>query len=358
MNRILIAVILSLGLSPIAQSIAAQDETWRIRQSVGDVSVTTGDDLRVAATPRLPLGEGSVVVTGENARVVLDRGQEQIVLESLSRVILVRATSGSTTVQQSAGTARYSIGRQSAPHFQVDTPSLSAVVKGTTFNVIVNATRSNVAVIEGAVEVATHSGNAVTLVKPGMSATVSAAATREISLIERNGAQRLVTTIEGGWNSGNALLRTGSGTAPEAAHTNLTGLRENTIGIQVASTHDHEALRLNGNDTTTTGLDTSNASDRVGGLRRATTDELFGPTAKDYRPRLRGMANIAQDAANAVAGKVDATMRTISRNKPLKITATVPWSEMYMGLFGIMGILVMSHIRTLRMRTKKLEGRS
>jgi hypothetical protein len=29
---------------------------------------------------------------------------------------------------------------------------------------------------------------------------------------------------------------------------------------------------------------------------------------------------------------------------------------MYMGLFALMGLLVMSHIRTLRIRTRKLEA--
>jgi len=354
MNRILIAAILFFGLSPMAPAVAAQDDTWRIRQSAGDVNVTTGADLRVAAEPRLALSEGSVIVTGANARAVLGRGQEQIVLQGSSRVVLVRASNGSTSVQQSAGTAQYSIRKQAAPHFQVDTPSLSAVVKGTIFSVTVNAARSDVSVTEGAVEVATHSGNAVTLVRPGMSASVSAAATREIALRERNGTNRLVTGNEGGWNSGNALLRTGTSAAPAATRTNLSGLRDNTIGIEVASTHDHEALRLNGEDTGV--IETTTAAGSAGRLRQAASDDLFGPGASSKRPRLRGMGNFAQDAANAVAGKVDTTMRTISRKKPLKITATVPWSEMYMGLFALMGLLVMSHIRTLRIRTRKLEA--
>jgi hypothetical protein len=70
------------------------------------------------------------------------------------------------------------------------------------------------------------------------------------------------------------------------------------------------------------------------------------------------LGNIAQDAANAATSKANAGRPNISRNKPLKVTATVPWTEMYMGLFALMGLLVLNHIRKLRIRTKKLEGRS
>ncbi len=356
MNRFLIAALLIL--SPIAPGVAGEDDVWRVRHATGDVSVTTGDDLRMAATPRLALGEGARVTTGANASTVIYRGQEQIALQPQSQLVLTRTSPGETKVLQAAGTALYTIGKKAAPHFQVDTPTLAAVVKGTSFSVAVTRTRSDVSVTEGAVQVATLAGNAVTLIRSGMSATVSAAATSAISLVERNGAQRLVTVNESGWSNSATLLRTGTSASPAATRTNLSGLRDNTIGIEVASTTDHEALRLNGVNTTGNGVATPDASGNGTGLRQAATEDLFGPSAATNRPRLRGMGTLAEDAASAVAGKVDATMRTISRNKPLKVTATMPWTEMYMGLFALMGLLVMSHIRTLHLRTRKLESRS
>jgi hypothetical protein len=356
MKRILIAALLIL--SPIAPGFAGQDDVWRIRQSAGDVSVTTGDDLRVAATPRLALDEGTRVATGANARAVLYRGQEQITLQPLSQLVLTRTSPSETKVLQATGTALYTIGKKAAPHFQVDTPTLAAVVKGTSFSVAVNRTHSDVSVTEGAVQVATLAGSAVTLIRSGMSATVSAAAASEINLFARNGAQRVVTANEGGWSNTGALLRTGTNPSPAATHTNLSGLRNNTIGIEVASSTDHEAMRLNGGNTMGNGVASPDNAGNTGSLRQAATDDLFGASTPTTRPRLRGMGTLAEDAASAVAGKVDATMRTISRNKPLKVTATVPWTEMYMGLFALMGVLVMSHIRTLHLRTRKLEGRS
>jgi FecR protein len=55
------------------------------------------------------------------------------------------------------------------PHFIVDTPMLAAVVKGTTFTVVVDKDRSAVQVIEGAVEVAALDGGMSQLVAGGRS---------------------------------------------------------------------------------------------------------------------------------------------------------------------------------------------
>jgi hypothetical protein len=358
MYRPLIVIALMLGLGFASSAQAEANKAWRIVQSAGDVRVTNGDDEGKAIDPRMELPEGAIVTTGANGRAVISRGQEQVIIQPLTRLVLTQATPGATTILQSAGSALYRIGKKKTPHFQVDTPYLAAIVKGTAFKVTVDRTRSDVSVTEGAVQVATLAGSAVTLIRSGMSATVSAAATSEIGLVGRNGTQRTVTANEGGWGNGAALLRTGTRATPEATGTNLAQLRGNTIGIQFTSTHDHEALRLNGASTTENGPNAPTAAGQVVGLRQATADELFGPASKSNHPRLRGMGKIAQDAANAVTGKVDATMRTISRKKPLKVTATVPWTEMYMGLFALMGLLVLNHIRKLRIRTKKLEGRS
>lgn len=358
MYRFLLVTALMLGLGFAASAQAGADEAWRVVQSAGDVRVTTAADATMIVDPRTELPEGAIVTTDKNGRVVIRRGEEQVILQPLTRLVLTRATPGATNILQSAGSALYRIGKKKTPHFQVDTPYLAAVVKGTAFKVTVDRTRSYVSVTEGAVQVATLAGSAVTLIKSGMNAAVSAAATSEISLLERNGTQRTVTENEGGWGNSAALRRTGTSATPETTGTNLAQLRDNTVGIQFTSTHDHEALRLNGASTTENGPNAPTAAGQVVGLRQATADELFGPASKSNHPRLRGMGKIAQDAANAVTGKVDATMRTISRKKPLKVTATVPWTEMYMGLFALMGLLVLNHIRTLRIRTKKLEGRS
>jgi hypothetical protein len=151
------------------------------------------------------------VTAGRNGRAVIRRGEEQVILQPLTRLVLTRATPGATNILQSAGSALYRIGKKKTPHFQVDTPYLAALVKGTAFTVTVNRTRADVMVTEGAVEVSSREGSAVSLVKTGMTASVSRAETRAIDLQERSGTHRLVTTNEGGWSGTGTSAGTSEG---------------------------------------------------------------------------------------------------------------------------------------------------
>lgn len=366
MVRFLLVTALMLGLGFATSAQAGTDEAWRIVQSAGDVRVSTEADATMDVDPRTELPEGAIVTTGQNGRAVIRRGQEQVILQPSTRLVLTRATPGATNILQSAGSALYRIGKKKTPHFQVDTPYLAALVKGTAFTVTVNLTRADVMVTEGAVEVSSREGSAVSLVKPGMMASVSRAEVRAIDLQERSGTHRLVTTNEGGWSgTGNSAatpegpqLRTGtsSDTGPQGLRTNLSGLRDGTVGVELASATDHEALRLSASDTT--GNASAASAEFPGGLtlRQSTMDDLAAPSATGKPAQGQGAGAIAEDAANAIAGKVDATVRSMARHKPLKVTATVPWTEMSFGLLGLIALMVTSHIRTLRARTKKLEA--
>lgn len=362
MYRFLLVTALMLGLGFATSAQAGTDEAWRIVQSAGDVRVSTEADAAMVVDPRTELPEGAIVTTGKNGRAVIRRGQEQVILQPLTRLVLTRATPGATNILQSAGTALYRIGKKKTPHFQVDTPYLAALVKGTAFTVTVNRTRADVMVTEGAVEVSSREGSAVSLLKTGMTASVSRAETRAIDLQERSGTHRLVTTNEGGWNGTGSTegtqLRSGTSgdTGSEGLRKNLTGLRSGTIGVEIASATDHEALRLSASDTT--GNASAASAEFPGGvtLRQSTMDDLAAPSATGKPVQGQGAGAIAEDAANAIAGKVDATVRSMARHKPLKVTATMPWTEMSFGLLGLIALMVTSHIRTLRARTRKLEA--
>ncbi|MEK7722402.1 MAG: FecR domain-containing protein, partial [Elusimicrobiota bacterium] len=98
---------------------------------------------------------------------------ETIAVGPNSRVMLpALPVNGNTQVLQTVGTALYQIGKQKAPHFQVDTPYLAAVVKGTTFTVSVSEGVASVDVSEGLVEVATPDGAHSAYVRPGFTGYV------------------------------------------------------------------------------------------------------------------------------------------------------------------------------------------
>ena len=366
MVRFLLVTALMLGLGFATSAQAGTDEAWRIVQSAGDVRVSTEADATMDVDPRTELPEGAIVTTGKNGRAVIRRGQEQVILQPLTRLVLTRATPGATNILQSAGTALYRIGKKKTPHFQVDTPYLAALVKGTAFTVTVNRTRADVMVTEGAVEVSSRKGSAVSLLKTGMTASVSRAETRAIDLQERSGTHRLVTTNEGGWSgtgtsagtSEGPKLRSGtsSDTGPQGLRTNLSGLRDGTVGVELASATDHEALRLSASDTS--GNASAASAEFPGGLtlRQSTLDDVAATPGSGKPLQGNKFGAAVDDAASAISGKVDSAVKSMAHRKPLKITASVPWNAMAMCLLILIAMMVVSHIRSLRARTRKLEA--
>ena len=108
---------------------------------------------------------------------------------------------GKTRIEQSSGTASYTVGKQRSPHFSVETPWLAATVRGTSFLVSVDENTAQVNVREGLVEVAATLGEAVTLVNAGATALVTAMAPSRIALTDQRGFRRVVERSETSWRT-------------------------------------------------------------------------------------------------------------------------------------------------------------
>jgi hypothetical protein len=76
-------------------------------------------------------------------------------------------------VIQNLGTLLFKVQHTGIPHFAVDTPMLAAVVKGTTFTVVVDQNRSAVQVIQGAVQVTAITGGMREIVEGGRTVFVN-----------------------------------------------------------------------------------------------------------------------------------------------------------------------------------------
>ena len=200
MRKLFVAAALIVQTFAVASTAETAAPSWLIVQKAGEVSVSTGGFFPVALKPEAVLPDGAVVTTGATGRAILRRGAEQIALDPKSRIVLAAGSSNSTYVRQDAGSAFFSIGKRRAPHFEVDTPFLAAIVKGTAFRVNVNGAGAAVHVSEGAVEVATVYRSAVTLVRPGASALVRATGKAEIQLLKEGVPTRTVAADEGGWD--------------------------------------------------------------------------------------------------------------------------------------------------------------
>ena len=155
-------------------TVLAESGAWRIVESSGAVRTTqpmTGVQLISTGNS---LGAGAVLTTGMDGRVVLSRGEQQIIVGPNSRMSLPAVEEkGMTRIFQDLGTLLFKVDKREKQHFRVETPMIAAVVKGTTFTVTADVTGHAVHVAEGAVEVSSLNGRATELVTSGLTARVS-----------------------------------------------------------------------------------------------------------------------------------------------------------------------------------------
>src|ERR1043166_168958 len=137
----------------------AADGEWTVRKSSGEVW-TGGSGLQVVSlshsqTQETVLKPGDTVTTGRNGRVLLVRGQETILIAPNSVVgVPAEPKDGlATTITQQAGSILLEVEKQNVPHFEVETPYLAAVVKGTQFRVTITTNGTRVDVQRGKVGV-------------------------------------------------------------------------------------------------------------------------------------------------------------------------------------------------------------
>lgn len=143
------AAVFCLSIFPAA----AQDNTWTVAKSSGEAWIGSGAHS-ASLTQKTELRPGDSVRTGRNGRVLLVRGQETILVSPNSAISLPEAgRSGLSTVIQQAGTIMLDVEKRNVQHFEVETPYLAAVVKGTRFRVSIVGGQTKVDVVRGQVQV-------------------------------------------------------------------------------------------------------------------------------------------------------------------------------------------------------------
>lgn len=180
--RSLLALLTVLALLDGGSPALAQDsrdsrqDSWRISKSSGDVTISADGVQPVALTSGMTLQAGASIRTGQNGRVLLMRGNETILVSANSAVSIPKDKKDglSTTILQQAGSILLEVEKRGTNHFEVETPHISAVVKGTRFHVTVNVNDTRVGVFKGQVEVTDAKSGQYVLINAGQSASVSA----------------------------------------------------------------------------------------------------------------------------------------------------------------------------------------
>jgi hypothetical protein len=211
------AVLLVIASPAMSRDVSA---IWLVSQESGDVRVLRSGTQPASLQVHGQLVPGDVVATGSNGRAMLTRGDDYVVVAPNSRLLLPRdeQQSGFTRLVQQLGTMLYKVHHTGIPHFSVQTPMLAAVVKGTSFTVIVEQDRAAVQVTDGIVEVTSAAGQARRLVERGM--TVYVGRERPDAIIEMKPG----TTVPPSSNStnANAIRVSRSGDVPLATIASLT----------------------------------------------------------------------------------------------------------------------------------------
>jgi hypothetical protein len=158
-----------------SSAFAADDGSWSVKKSSGEVWMGTSGVQQASVKTDEVLKPGDTIRTGRNGRVLLVRGEESILIAPNSVVGLPaeKKEGLSTTIKQQAGSILLEVEKKNVKHFEVETPYLAAVVKGTQFRVTVNAAGATVDVVRGQVEVSDHRSGQIAQVMPGQHANVS-----------------------------------------------------------------------------------------------------------------------------------------------------------------------------------------
>ena len=142
---------MTLALGATSSALAADDGAWSVTKSSGEVWMTAAGAQPVSLKQEEILKPGDTIRTGRNGRVLLVRGEETILVAPNSVIGLPaeKKEGLTTTIVQQAGSILLEVEKRNVKHFEVETPYLAAVVKGTQFRVSVNASSTSVDVLGG-----------------------------------------------------------------------------------------------------------------------------------------------------------------------------------------------------------------
>jgi hypothetical protein len=175
----LFALLLCINLSPVLAQPSTPGQDWSIVEVTGLVTIqdVSGRDV-TPLRPGLRLSSPLTVETGSDGRLVLAHGQDRVTVSPGAHFEIPLARAGGTGivtwVKQTLGSLLYQVEHRTSGGFEVETPYLVSVVKGTTFNILVTSDASTVALIEGRLWVHTPDGKSELTLEPGQAAIKSA----------------------------------------------------------------------------------------------------------------------------------------------------------------------------------------
>lgn len=177
--RFLSPLLFALCLVTLDRPAQANGTEWTVMESSGTVTVTAGETrqtlIEARKDARLPAPFS--VKTGRDGRLVIIRDEDSMTVgpDSLFEVPapVTHAQGFRTRITQTLGSLLYHVQRRPAHTFEVETPYLVSVVKGTTFNILVTDDATTVSLIEGRLFLQTPDGKDELFLDAGQAAVKS-----------------------------------------------------------------------------------------------------------------------------------------------------------------------------------------
>lgn len=148
---------------------------WRVVEASGEVHIKTASGRVLNTQAGTSLEPPFSILTGPNGRLVITHGQDKLTVSPDAKLTIPAPTGAAlvTRIQQTLGSILYDVQHRFTERFEVDTPYLVSVVKGTTFNIQVTSEASTVMLIEGKLQVLTRDKKLEVILQPGQAATKS-----------------------------------------------------------------------------------------------------------------------------------------------------------------------------------------
>lgn len=180
MSKLRTLLLLAVGLFALVP--AAFAAPWVVDKATGEVVINMKGATLVSLGPDREIDSGATITTGSSGRVLLVRGKETMIVGPNSLITVPGDTaSGFTRIVQRAGTVEFDVEHKNVKHFEVDTPFLAALVKGTHFVVMVGPNAAQVSVSRGRVGVTDSRRGGSVDILPGQTAQVSTTASLSVT---------------------------------------------------------------------------------------------------------------------------------------------------------------------------------
>jgi hypothetical protein len=162
--------------TPVSEQVQPDEvHGWRIDKQIGSVRARApGETYWQLVHQDGRIRPGSTVSTSSNSLLILASADDTIAASGRSRFTLPLVKQGTARVRQDTGRIQYEIKSTPDRRFEVQTPYMATVVKGTTFVISVSRKEAQVRVIEGRVWVVGCNGDLLAEMTAGQVGSIAA----------------------------------------------------------------------------------------------------------------------------------------------------------------------------------------